>query len=187
MTGIPCPHTCAAIKLLHGNIYTYVEECYLKSSQEKIYASSMIPIETHDMPDVNNLTLTDWENNIFLMPPTTTRPPGRPCKKRRESQFQDVRVYKCSRCDQSGHGGKSCILLAVLPEPVETKYKVKSRTLKRVALGSFRRGLLLRVTRGVKGAMADVGGMSFTTGGELQKTILSKDDDFASDNLAGWR
>ncbi|XP_025685673.1 uncharacterized protein [Arachis hypogaea] len=108
MTGIPCPHACAAIKLLHGNIYTYVEECYLKSSQEKIYVSSMIPIETHDMPDVNNLTLTDWENNIFLMPPTTTRPPGRPCKKGRESQFQDVHVYKCSRCDQSGHNRSKC-------------------------------------------------------------------------------
>ncbi|XP_025636214.1 uncharacterized protein [Arachis hypogaea] len=59
MTGIPCPHACAAIKLLHGNIYTYIEECYLKSSQQKIYASSMILIETRDMPDVNNLTLTD--------------------------------------------------------------------------------------------------------------------------------
>ncbi|RYR14660.1 uncharacterized protein LOC110271180 [Arachis ipaensis] len=108
MTGIPCPDACAAIKLLHGNIYTYVEECYLKSSQEKIYEISMIPIETHDMSDLNNLTLTDWENNIFLMPPTTTRPPGRPYKKRRESQFQDMRVYKCSRCDQSGHNRSKC-------------------------------------------------------------------------------
>ncbi|RYR13261.1 hypothetical protein Ahy_B04g070355 [Arachis hypogaea] len=59
MIGISYSHACAATKLLHSNIYTYVEESYLKSSQEKIYVNSVISVETHDMHDVNNLTLTN--------------------------------------------------------------------------------------------------------------------------------
>ncbi|KAK4255705.1 hypothetical protein QN277_008669 [Acacia crassicarpa] len=108
MTGIPCPHACAAIKNLHGNVYTYVEECYLLSSQQKIYMNTMIPVETHDMPNLNQLSLDDYRTNTFLQPPITSRPPGRPKKKRRDSQFQHQVQYQCSRCHQSGHNRASC-------------------------------------------------------------------------------
>ncbi|XP_054816868.1 uncharacterized protein LOC129316468 [Prosopis cineraria] len=50
MSGIPCVHACAAIKLLHGNVYNFVDECYKFTAQEKIYATSVKPIATHDCP-----------------------------------------------------------------------------------------------------------------------------------------
>ncbi|XP_054791611.1 uncharacterized protein LOC129297283 [Prosopis cineraria] len=58
MSGIPCPHACAAIKEVHGNVYNYVKKCYLHSSQEKIYSGTMHPVETHDMPKPNALTVS---------------------------------------------------------------------------------------------------------------------------------
>ncbi|KAI9092977.1 hypothetical protein K1719_027500 [Acacia pycnantha] len=38
MSGIPCPHACAAIKGVHGNVYSYVDECPTITTQEKIYS-----------------------------------------------------------------------------------------------------------------------------------------------------
>ncbi|XP_054790840.1 uncharacterized protein LOC129296279 [Prosopis cineraria] len=78
MSGLPCPHACAAIKLSHGNIYQYVEEWYHLSCQEKIYGSNMIPIETFDIPKPDTATLTDNLSQTFLQPPLTSRPPRRP-------------------------------------------------------------------------------------------------------------
>ncbi|XP_054825662.1 uncharacterized protein LOC129323092 [Prosopis cineraria] len=108
MVGILCAHACAAIKLVQGNVYSYVEECYTIRAQEKIYSSTMIPMETIDMPQLTELHYEDYEKNIFLEPPLTTRPPGQPPTKRRESQFQNKKVYYCSRCNQAGHTKNRC-------------------------------------------------------------------------------
>ena len=109
MARILCPHACAAIKLLHGNVYSYVEECYLKSSQEKIYMNTMVPMETHDMTDVNNLSIASWVYNVFLMPPIITHPHGEALQEVcQESQSQDLGVYRCCRCHQSDHNRAKC-------------------------------------------------------------------------------
>ncbi|XP_054795623.1 uncharacterized protein LOC129301080 [Prosopis cineraria] len=108
MVGIPCAHACAAIKLVQGNMYSYVEECYTIRAQEKIYSSTMIPVETIDMPQLTELHYEDYEKNTFLEPLLTTRPLGRPPTKRRESQFQNKKVYHCSRCNQAGHTKNRC-------------------------------------------------------------------------------
>ncbi|XP_054801455.1 uncharacterized protein LOC129305452 [Prosopis cineraria] len=88
LSGIPCA-TCAAIKLLHGNVYNFMDECYKFTAQEKIYASSVKPIATHDCPRLEALTMTNLLTETFLVPPMTRRPLGRPKSKRRESQFQN--------------------------------------------------------------------------------------------------
>ncbi|XP_054808677.1 uncharacterized protein LOC129310790 [Prosopis cineraria] len=108
MVGIPYAHACAAIKLVQGNVYSYVEECYTIRAQEKIYSSTMILIETIDMPQLNELHYEDYEKNTFLEPPLTTRAPGRPPTKRRESQFQNKKVYHCSKCNQARHTKNRC-------------------------------------------------------------------------------
>ncbi|XP_054786991.1 uncharacterized protein LOC129293202 [Prosopis cineraria] len=109
MSGIPCTHACAAIKRVHDDVYAYVEECYLLSSQQKIYNSTMIPVEINDMPRLNALALNDDMPQTSLKPPMTTRPPGRPPQStRRESQFQHKKAYHCSRCQEAGHTRKSC-------------------------------------------------------------------------------
>ena len=108
MSGIPCAHACAAIKLVNGNVYTYVDDCYKFSAQEKIYGSSMRPIATHDRPRPNALTVTDLLTQTLLEPPLTRRPGGRSKKRRKESQFQNRRLYHCGRCKQAGHTAKTC-------------------------------------------------------------------------------
>ncbi|XP_028773768.1 uncharacterized protein LOC114730821 [Neltuma alba] len=108
MSGIPCPHACTTIKLVLGNVYDYVEDCYKITTQEKIYRRSMIPVITIDMPNPNNLRMENIMGQIFLQPPQTSRPPGRPRTTRRESQFQNTKTYHCSRCHQAGHTKKTC-------------------------------------------------------------------------------
>ncbi|XP_028754382.1 uncharacterized protein LOC114713878 [Neltuma alba] len=108
MSGIPCAHACAAIKLAHGNVYDYVEECYKITSQQKIYNRSMIPVVTIDMPDINDYRMENILGQTFLQPPRTSRPPGRPRIKRRESQFQNKKTYYCGTCHEAGRTRRTC-------------------------------------------------------------------------------
>ncbi|KAK4284108.1 hypothetical protein QN277_000981 [Acacia crassicarpa] len=110
MSGIPCPHACAAIKKGQGDVYANVEECYLLSSQQKIYSNIMIPVEINDMPRLA-VALNDHTSQTFLKPPQNTRPPGRPGRPqstRRESQVQHKKVYHCSICQELGHTRRTC-------------------------------------------------------------------------------
>ncbi|XP_028799513.1 uncharacterized protein LOC114754838 [Neltuma alba] len=108
MSGIPCPHACAAIKALNCNVYDFVEECYKITSQQKIYGRTMTPVVTIDMPNPNNYWLQDIASQVFLAPPLTSRPPGRPRINRQESQFQNKKVYHYSACQQVGHTRRTC-------------------------------------------------------------------------------
>ncbi|XP_028772552.1 uncharacterized protein LOC114729679 [Neltuma alba] len=108
MSGIPCPHACAAIKAVNCNVYDFVDECYKITSQQKIYGRSMIPVATVDMPNPNNYWVENIGSQVFLAPPLTNRPPGRPKVKRRESQFQNRKIYHCSTCKQVGHTRRTC-------------------------------------------------------------------------------
>ncbi|XP_028805899.1 uncharacterized protein LOC114760781 [Neltuma alba] len=108
MSGIPCPHACAAIKLVHRSVYDYVDDCYKLSTQEKIYANSMRPIATHDCPQPDAPIVSHMLTQTFLHPLITKRPPGRPRINRIESQFQNKRVYHCGRCKEPGHTAKTC-------------------------------------------------------------------------------
>ena len=46
--------------------------------------------------------------NTMAYPPKTSRASGRPKSKRRESQFQDKKIYHCGRCNEVGHTRRSC-------------------------------------------------------------------------------
>ncbi|XP_028791057.1 uncharacterized protein LOC114746947 [Neltuma alba] len=87
MSRIPCPHACIAIKSMHGNVYDFVENYYKITSQEKIYSRCMIPVVPIDRPDPNTILMENISEQIFLFPPQTSRPAGRPRANRRESQF----------------------------------------------------------------------------------------------------
>ncbi|XP_028763647.1 uncharacterized protein LOC114721920 [Neltuma alba] len=108
MTGIPCPHACAAIRVVHANVYDFVEDCYKITSQEKIYGNTMIPVVTIDRPNPNDYMLQNIGNQVWLYPPTTSRPSGRPRIRRRESQFQNRKIYHCGQCHEPGHSKRTC-------------------------------------------------------------------------------
>ncbi|XP_028785397.1 uncharacterized protein LOC114741311 [Neltuma alba] len=40
MSGLPCPHACAAIKKIYGDIYAYVEDCFLSQRKRKFMPDS---------------------------------------------------------------------------------------------------------------------------------------------------
>ena len=103
-SGIPCPHACLAIKHFHGNVYDYVDECFKVTTQQRIYDEGMIPVVTNDMPDLNSYMLLEEVTSLQLLyPPKTSRASGQPKSKRRESQFQDKKIYHCGRCNEVGH------------------------------------------------------------------------------------
>ena len=108
MSGIPCEHACATIKLVYGNMYEFVDDCYKLATQQKIYANMMIPVATHDCPHPEFPIVTLEMEKALLDPPKTKRQPGRPKRKRIESQFQDRRLYHCGRCHEAGHTVKTC-------------------------------------------------------------------------------
>ena len=64
-------------------------------------------VVTIDMPD-NYMLLEDVTSLPLLYPPKTSRTSGRPKSKRRESQFQDKKIYHCGRCNEVGHTRRSC-------------------------------------------------------------------------------
>ncbi|KAJ9671317.1 hypothetical protein PVL29_025151 [Vitis rotundifolia] len=112
MTGIPCRHACCAVTAANTNIYDYVEKCYMKETQEQIYASNMPSVPIHDMPTLSELHGNDPNSLVgsmsILHPPPDKRPPGRPRKKEIDSQLQDKRKLHCSRCHKAGHNRSTC-------------------------------------------------------------------------------
>ncbi|XP_028755408.1 uncharacterized protein LOC114714805 [Neltuma alba] len=108
MLGILCPHACATIKALNCNVYDFVEECYKITFQQKIYGRMITPVVTIDMPNPKNYWLQDIASQVFLAPALTSQPLGRPRINRRESQFQNKKVYHCSTCQQVGRTRRTC-------------------------------------------------------------------------------
>ena len=111
MFGIPCEHATTVILFIGHNVADFVDECYKFPMQELIYTGSFSSIKTHDMPIVDDHgVVRSITGQVFLSlkPPHAKRPPGRPKKKRIESQFQDKQTVHCSRCYMSGHNRKTC-------------------------------------------------------------------------------
>ncbi|XP_034683284.1 uncharacterized protein LOC117912709 [Vitis riparia] len=78
------------IRRMRFDVSDYVDDWYKYNLQEKIYSGSMRTLVTHDMPMIDeDGTVHDALGHTypFLNPPTTKRPPGRPRKRRIESQF----------------------------------------------------------------------------------------------------
>ena len=90
MFGIPCDHACATIRRMGFDVSDYVDDWYKYNLQEKIYSGSMHTLVTHDMPMIDeDGTVRDALGHTyhFFNSPTTKRPPGKPRKRRIESQF----------------------------------------------------------------------------------------------------
>ncbi|KAK4276488.1 hypothetical protein QN277_014630 [Acacia crassicarpa] len=68
----------------------------------------MTPVVTIDMPNPNDFRLYDIGSQVFLAPPKTSRPPGRPRVERIESQFRNKKIYHCSSCHEEGHTRRTC-------------------------------------------------------------------------------
>ncbi|KAK4265015.1 hypothetical protein QN277_026122 [Acacia crassicarpa] len=68
----------------------------------------MIPVVKIDMPIPNDFRLYDMGRQIFLAPPKTSQPRGRPRVARRKSQFRNKKLYHCSSCHETRYTIRTC-------------------------------------------------------------------------------
>ena len=111
MSRLPCEPACAIIQSIGQNSADFVDEWFTFPKRENIYYDNFYGIDTHDMPTIDDdgLVRSPRGDIIFgLSPSRTKRPPGRPRKKRIESQFQDKRTIYCSQCNMAGHNRVTC-------------------------------------------------------------------------------
>jgi len=80
-----------------------------------IYLNDIHPMETHDSGVVDDNTglevagdELDEDFNRRILPPKNARAPGRPMKRRIESQTQGSKVRRCFKCEESGHYKNTC-------------------------------------------------------------------------------
>ncbi|XP_014490334.1 uncharacterized protein LOC106753061 [Vigna radiata var. radiata] len=110
ISGIPCAHALAAMKLLNIDAQQHIPACFTKSAYEEIYSSVIFPINGNNLWEV-----TEWPD---VMPPSKRQMPGRPKKKRRLEQWElqksNTRMSKggllkrCGVCREPGHNKKNC-------------------------------------------------------------------------------
>ena len=82
MTGIPCAHVVACVKLPNASsVYSLLDDFYSQSKQQVLFTHYLPPVElfeNHD-DDIMRQGPPDYENPVVKpRPPIITRPAGRP-------------------------------------------------------------------------------------------------------------
>ena len=149
--GIPCSHAISAIRFRKEDPQAYALKYYHLSAFKNTYATAIIPPQAEDgitalaftyrfqfddvdgeFQDLEDVDSEDDEeeedNDARVLPPHTSRPPGRPRTKRksRKRNLADVtkgdivddetptiepnivRPVRCGRCDKTGHNRRTC-------------------------------------------------------------------------------
>ncbi|CAH9131386.1 unnamed protein product [Cuscuta epithymum] len=109
LTGVPCVHSCAAIKSIKGRPELYVHKYFTQEYFFRAYEFEINPM--------GNLNFIPETISELIQPPLLRRPPGRPKKQRHKSSSEGrdphkaKRKYgmiKCGKCRQLGHNKRSC-------------------------------------------------------------------------------
>ena len=104
-------HAVSTMFLTGERLETSVDQCYMKSTQPKIYSYFINPIRG------TNQWSSD-ETMEPILPSVLRRPPGRPHKKRRkdvdEANGKRFKISKkeskgnCTKCGKPGHNVRTC-------------------------------------------------------------------------------
>ncbi|KAJ4788275.1 DEK carboxy-terminal domain protein [Rhynchospora pubera] len=109
LTGIPCEHACASMRVNGLVPEEYVHDCYKVETYLKIYNHTINPISGQDMWDKGGLS------QVIIPPELDPPKPGRPKKARKKSNVEleknsnrsklskKGRKVVCSICHQEGH------------------------------------------------------------------------------------
>ncbi|KAJ9539417.1 hypothetical protein OSB04_032150 [Centaurea solstitialis] len=106
VSGIPCPHSVAAIYHLHKNVDDFLSDNLKKTKFMAAYMYSIRP--------VGGELFGPKTNNPPPLPPMERRMPGRPSVKRKRSTTESsnavrsTRSRKCQKCQQLGHYQSTC-------------------------------------------------------------------------------
>jgi hypothetical protein len=114
-TGIPCSHAVAVSLMREEDPQQYAQGFYTLAAYRQTYENPIFPPNVDAADAVQQFTgiESDGEDpGQSILPPKTRCPPGRPKKKRirsaRERGDRATHVYRCTRCGQSGHQGRTC-------------------------------------------------------------------------------
>ncbi|CAL8164167.1 unnamed protein product [Prunus armeniaca] len=100
LLGFPYQHAIQVIQHSGLCLYNFVDEYYKADFYKATYATSIFPI-----PDIEKPPPAD----VFLLPPHTRKPPGRPPTKRFKSSSETKRQVKCKRCGSCDrHNRRTC-------------------------------------------------------------------------------
>ncbi|KAG5536640.1 hypothetical protein RHGRI_024159 [Rhododendron griersonianum] len=113
LSGLPCPHSMAAMQERHQKPEVYIHACYTKATYMKAYQPLINPINGYKM----------WPKTGFtpVLPPSARKKVGRPRMKRirgPEEYLNPLYPHKmlkvgqnsvfCRRCGQHGHNRRTC-------------------------------------------------------------------------------
>ncbi|CAL2237236.1 unnamed protein product [Prunus armeniaca] len=100
LLGFPCQHAIQVIQHSGLCLYNFVDEYYKADFYRATYATPIFLI-----PDIEKPPPGD----VFLLPPHTRKPPGRPPTKRFKSSNETKRQVKCKRCGSCDrHNRRTC-------------------------------------------------------------------------------
>jgi zinc finger SWIM domain-containing protein 3 len=98
----PCVHAVAAICSAGKDLSSYVDPYYHVEAFRASYSFSIYPIPTVWMRE-------QQDDEGFILPPVSKKPPGRPRTQRIPSRGENRNQIKCGRCQRLGnHNRKSC-------------------------------------------------------------------------------
>ncbi|XP_047315849.1 uncharacterized protein LOC124919619 [Impatiens glandulifera] len=111
--GLPCAHAVAALLSCRQNVHRFTESCFTVATYRKTYSQTIHPIPDKTLwrePTFGGEMNANNAIEVFVNPPKSLRPPGRPRKKRvrAEDRGRVKRVVHCSRCNQTGHFRTTC-------------------------------------------------------------------------------
>ncbi|KAK9083359.1 hypothetical protein Scep_029830 [Stephania cephalantha] len=111
--GVPCAHAVAALLNCRQNVHRFTESCFTVTTYRKTYSQTIHPVPDKSLWKELSESSQNGGNKsaeIFINPPKSLRPPGRPRKKRvrAEDRGRVKRVVHCSRCNQTGHFRTTC-------------------------------------------------------------------------------
>ncbi|PPD68156.1 hypothetical protein GOBAR_DD34962 [Gossypium barbadense] len=125
LSGIPCKHVVScmqlSMQLLAVSPETYVNTCYIVTTQLNIYSHLINPVKGPMQWEL----VRDMEP---ILPPIIRRPPGRP-KQIRRKEIDEVRKSRpklsktgqqanCTKCGKPGHNTRNCKGIVGEPESV---------------------------------------------------------------------
>lgn len=110
--GLPCAHAVAALISCRQNVHRFTESCFTVATYRKTYSQTIHPIPDKSLWKEFSEGDSDASKSVevYINPPKSLRPPGRPRKKRvrAEDRGRVKRVVHCSRCNQTGHFRTTC-------------------------------------------------------------------------------
>ncbi|XP_017231450.1 uncharacterized protein LOC108205860 [Daucus carota subsp. sativus] len=106
ITGLPCCHAVALIKLLDRSPYDYCFRYFTAESYRATYSESINPI-----PNVEGTVMSEPTETAFIVtPPPTKSPSPKVGKRRKQDGTFDIirRTLQCSKCKGLGHNKRAC-------------------------------------------------------------------------------